>query len=80
MVLVIMDGIKVLGIMDDDCFMVGKFDDVLWIFYIMVDVVDFDMVVVVCNLFCIIMVGEYCLWKYGKIEVCVGCVLIIQGG
>lgn len=73
----VMFGVCVFGVMDDDCFVVGQVDGVLWIFYIMVDVVDFDMMVVVCNLYCMMFVGEYNLWCYGKIEVCVGCVLIV---
>jgi hypothetical protein len=74
-----MDGIKVLGTMDDDRLMVGKSDDA-WTFYIMADVADLDTVVAACNLFRTTMVGEHRLWKYGKIEARVGRALIIQGG
>ena len=75
-----MDGIKVLGTMDDDRLMVGKSDDAPWTFYIMADVADLDTVVAACNLFRTTMVGEHRLWKYGKIEARVGRALIIQGG
>jgi hypothetical protein len=36
--------------------------------------------VAACNLFRTVKVGEYRLWKYGKIEARVGRALIIQGG
>jgi len=74
-----MEGIKVLGTMDDDRLMVGKSDDAPWTFYIMADVADLDTVVAACNLFRTTMVGEHRLWKYGKIEARVGRALIIQG-
>ncbi|OWY26775.1 hypothetical protein [Herbaspirillum robiniae] len=75
-----MEGISVIGTMDDDRLMVGKSDDAPWTFYIMADVADLDTVVAACNLFRTTMVGEHRLWKYGKIEARVGRALIIQGG
>jgi hypothetical protein len=67
-----MENVKVLGIMDDDRLVVGQADDASWTFYIMADVADFDTASAVCNLFRTTPVGEYNLWRYGKIEARVG--------
>jgi hypothetical protein len=67
-----MDGVEVLGIMDDDRLTVGHADNSPWTFYIMADVRDFDTAVAVCNLYRTTPVGEYNLWRYGKIEARVG--------
>ncbi|AOJ06129.1 hypothetical protein [Burkholderia mayonis] len=67
-----MDGVRVLGVMDDDRLVVGQSDGAPWTFYIMADVVDFDTVTAVCNLYRTTPVGDYNLWRYGKIEARVG--------
>ncbi|WP_322070862.1 hypothetical protein [Paraburkholderia bannensis] len=72
-----MDGVRVLGIMDDDRLVVGQSDGAPWTFYIMADVVDFDTVTAVCNLYRTTTVGEYNLWRYGKIEARVGRELVV---
>ena len=58
--------------MDDDRLTVGNADNSPWTFYIMADVRDFDTAVAVCNLYRTTPVGEYNLWRYGKIEARVG--------
>jgi hypothetical protein len=72
-----MEGVRVLGIMDDDRLVVGQSDGAPWTFYIMADVVDFDTVTAVCNLYRTTAVGEYNLWRYGKIEARVGRELVV---
>ncbi|POR47424.1 hypothetical protein B0G62_11815 [Paraburkholderia eburnea] len=72
-----MEGVRVLGIMDDDRLTVGQSDGAPWTFYIMADVVDFDTVTAVCNLYRTTAVGEYNLWRYGKIEARVGRELVV---
>lgn len=76
----VMPGVTILGTMDDDRLMVGSSASWPWTVYIMADVADMDTVVAVCNLFRTVKVGEFRLWKYGKIEARVGRGLIIQGG
>lgn len=75
-----MPGVTILGTMDDDRTMVGSSASWPWTVYIMADVVDLDTVVAACNLFRTVKVGDFRLWKYGKIEARVGRALIIQGG
>jgi hypothetical protein len=72
-----MDGVKVLGIMDDDRLVVGSTDNAPWTFYIMADVADLDKVVAICNLYRTTHVGKYNLWRYGKIEARVGRELVV---
>ncbi|WP_321815505.1 MULTISPECIES: hypothetical protein [unclassified Paraburkholderia] len=72
-----MEGVQILGIMDDDRLTVGQSDGAPWTFYIMADVVDFDTVTAVCNLYRTTPVGEYNLWRYGKIEARVGRQLVV---
>ncbi|WP_321871771.1 hypothetical protein [Paraburkholderia tropica] len=72
-----MEGVHVLGIMDDDRLTVGQSDGAPWTFYIMADVADFDTVTAVCNLYRTTPVGEYNLWRYGKIEARVGRELVV---
>jgi hypothetical protein len=67
-----MEGIRVLGIMDDDRLCVGQSDGAPWTFYIMADVAGFETAAAVCNLYRTTPVGEYNLWRYGKIEARVG--------
>ncbi|SDR50955.1 hypothetical protein SAMN05443245_6801 [Paraburkholderia fungorum] len=72
-----MENVRVLGIMDDDRLVVGQADSAPWTFYIMADVADFDTAVAVCNLYRTTQVGEYNLWRYGKIEARVGRALAV---
>jgi hypothetical protein len=72
-----MDNVRVLGVMDDDRLVVGQSDGAPWTFYIMADVADFDTAVAVCNLYRTTPVGEYNLWRYGKIEARVGRALTV---
>ena len=72
-----MEGVDVLGIMDDDRLTVGNADNSPWTFYIMADVADLDTAVAVCNLYRTTPVGEYNLWRYGKIEARVGRALAV---
>jgi hypothetical protein len=72
-----MPGVKVLGVMDDDRLTVGSADNSPWTFYIMADVSDFEKAVDVCNLYRTTPVGDYNLWRYGKIEARVGRALVV---
>ncbi|MGH8778518.1 hypothetical protein [Paraburkholderia sp.] len=72
-----MENVRVLGVMDDDRLVVGQADSAPWTFYIMADVADFDTAVAVCNLYRTTPVGEYNLWRYGKIEARVGRALTV---
>src|SRR5260370_33101266 len=63
-----MDGVSVLGIMDDDRLTVGNADNSPWPFYIMADVRDFDTAVAVFNLYRTTPAGEHHLGRYGQIE------------
>ncbi|CAD6554251.1 hypothetical protein [Paraburkholderia metrosideri] len=72
-----MEHVRVLGVMDDDRLVVGQADSAPWTFYIMADVADFDTAVAVCNLYRTTPVGEYNLWRYGKIEARVGRALTV---
>lgn len=72
-----MPGVKVLGIMDDDRLTVGSADAGPWTFYIMADVADFDTAAAVCNLYRSTPVGEYNLWRFGKIEARLGRALAV---
>ncbi|AIO37389.1 putative iacB [Burkholderia cenocepacia] len=72
-----MENVRVLGVMDDDRLVVGNAEGALWTFYIMADVADFETAVAVCNLYRTTPVGEYNLWRYGKIEARVGRALTV---
>jgi hypothetical protein len=72
-----MPGVKILGVMDDDRLTVGSADNSSWTFYIMADVADFEKAVDVCNLYRTTPVGNYNLWRYGKIEARVGRALVV---
>ncbi|CAH2897359.1 hypothetical protein PQQ72_13930 [Paraburkholderia strydomiana] len=72
-----MEGVRVLGVMDDDRLVVGNAEGAPWTFYVMADVADFDTAVAVCNLYRTTPVGEYNLWRYGKIEARVGRALTV---
>ena len=72
-------GIRVIGNMDDDQLMVGPSTTAPWTTYVLADADSLENVAAVCNLFRTTPVGESKLWKYCKIEACVGRELIIQG-
>jgi hypothetical protein len=72
-----MENVRVLGVMDDDRLVVGNADGAPWTFYIMADVADFDTAAAVCNLYRTTPVGDYNLWRYGKIEARVGRALTV---
>ena len=73
-----MDGVDVIGTMDDDSHMVGPSDGYPWTFYVLADVQDQETVKAACNLLRTIMVGEFALWKYFKIEARMGRELVIR--
>lgn len=73
-----MDGIEVIGTFDDDAHMVGPSDGWPWTFYVLADVKDQATVKEACNLLRTIMVGDYALWKYFKIEARMGRELVIR--
>lgn len=73
-----LDGVDVIGTMDDDAHMVGPSDGYPWTFYILADVRDQETVKEACNLLRTIMVGEFALWKYFKIEARMGRELVIR--
>ncbi|MFC3051989.1 hypothetical protein [Kordiimonas pumila] len=68
-----MDGVEILGMLDDDETMVGTSPDGYpWTAYIMADMPDRDSVVAACNLFRTIEIGQYRLWKYCRVEARMG--------
>lgn len=68
-----MEGVTVLGMLDDDETMVGTSPDGYpWTVYIMADMPDRESVIAACNLFRTIEVGEYRLWKYCRVEARMG--------
>lgn len=73
-----MDGVEVIGTMDDDETMVGTSPDGFpWTFYILADVQNRDKAVEVCNLFRTTEVGDYRLWKYMRVEARLGRELVM---
>lgn len=75
-----MEGITVLGNMDDDSHMVGPSDSWPWTCYVLADVKDQETVKEACNLFRTTPVGdgEYMLWRYAKIEARMGRALTVR--
>ncbi|MGO2234395.1 IacB protein [Marinomonas sp. UCMA 3892] len=75
-----MDGVEVIGNMDDDQSMVGPSAGYPWTTYLLADVKDYDTVVACCNLLRTTAVGDtpYKLWRYVKIESRIGRELIVQ--
>lgn len=67
-----MEGVNVLGTVDDDCHLVGPSDSWPWTCYVLADVADQETVAAVCNLFRTVQVGEYGLWKFMKVEARIG--------
>ena len=69
-----LDGADILGVLDDDRIQVGPSANAPWTAYIMVDVADYESVVLGCNLFRSTPVGDgtYNLWKYMKVEARIG--------
>jgi hypothetical protein len=70
-------GLTIMGTMDDDRLMVGTSASWPWTAYILAEADTLDTVVAACNLFRTTPVGEYRLWRYGKIEARVGRELVI---
>lgn len=73
-----MEEVDVIGTFDDDSHMVGPSDGWPWTFYVLADVDGQNTVKEVCNLLRTIMVGEYALWRYFKIEARMGRELVIR--
>ncbi|WP_346007873.1 hypothetical protein [Janibacter terrae] len=74
-----MDGVTVLGNMDDDSHVVGPSDGWPWTCYVLADVRDQETVKAACNLFRTTMVDEeHALWRYAKIEARMGRALTIR--
>lgn len=69
-----LQGVKVLGNLDDDRIMVGPSTNWPWTTYVMADVPDHDTVVAACDLFRSTPVGDgsYKLWKYCRVEARIG--------
>jgi hypothetical protein len=65
-------GLTIMGTMDDDRLMVGTSANWPWTAYILAEVDTLGTVVAACNLFRTTPVGDYTLWRYGKIEARVG--------
>ena len=73
-----MDGVRVLGTIDDDAHMVGPSDGWPWTAYVLADVDTQETVKAVCNLFRTIPVGEHSLWRYAKVEARIGRPLVVR--
>lgn len=74
-----MDGVDVIGNMDDDSHMVGPSAGWPWTCYVMADVDTQETVKAVCNLFRTTMVNEtHALWTYAHIEARMGRALTIR--
>lgn len=73
-----MDGVQVIGNMDDDSHMVGPSTGWPWTCYVLADVVDQPAVKAVCNLLRTIEVGEHTLWRYVAIEARIGRALTVR--
>ena len=69
-----MEGVTVLGVLDDDRTQVGPSVDAPWTAYIMADMPNYPSVVAACDLFRSIPVGDgtYKLWKYCKVDARIG--------
>jgi len=73
-----MDGIDIIGTFDDDSHMVGPSNGWPWTCYILAEVRDQPTVKAACDLLRTIMVGDFALWKYFKIEARIGRELTIR--
>ncbi|GAA1721844.1 hypothetical protein [Propioniferax innocua] len=73
-----MEGVDVLGNMDDDSHMVGPSQGWPWTCYVLADVKDQETVKAVCNLFRTTPVGEHSLWRYAHIEARMGRALTVR--
>lgn len=74
-----MDGVHVLGNMDDDSHMVGPSAGWPWTCYVLADVHDQATVKDVCNLLRTTEVfGDDAMWKYAQIEARIGRALTIR--
>lgn len=73
-----MDGVTVLGTLDDDETMIGPTGNGgPYMFYIMADVANRDAAVAICNLFRTTEVGDHRLWKYLTVEARLGRELVM---
>ncbi|WP_213571058.1 hypothetical protein [Rhodococcus sp. USK13] len=73
-----LDGVDVIGTMDDDAHMVGPSTGWPWTAYVLADVRDQPTVREACNLLRTIMIGEHALWRYFAIEARMGRELVIR--
>ncbi|MFT6045563.1 MAG: hypothetical protein ACI9WC_001264 [Arenicella sp.] len=69
-----LQGVNVLGVLDDDRIQVGPSENAPWTAYIMADVPSYESVVAACDLFRSTPVGDgtYTLWKFMKVEARIG--------
>jgi len=71
-------GMVILGTLDDDQTMVGASPQGWpWTFYLLAEAPDRDSVVKACNLLRTVMVGEYRLWRYMRLEARIGRELVV---
>lgn len=73
-----MQGVQVIGNMDDDSHMVGPSTGWPWTCYILADVDSQETVKAACNLFRTTMIGEHALWHYAMVEARIGRALVIR--
>lgn len=67
-----LDGVTVLGTLDDDQHMVGPSGSWPWTAYILADVADQPTVAAACDILRTVHIGEHGLWRYAKIEARIG--------
>ncbi|WP_033292454.1 hypothetical protein [Amycolatopsis jejuensis] len=67
-----LDGVTVIGSLDDDVHQVGPSGSWPWTAYLLADVADQPTVGAACNLLRTVRVGEHALWKYARIEARIG--------
>lgn len=65
-------GIKVLGSLDDDRFVVGPTLAYPWTCYILAEIPNIDAVTNFCNILREFKVGDSLLWRYIKVEARIG--------
>lgn len=73
-----MQGVQVIGNMDDDSHMVGPSTGWPWTCYILADVDSQETVKAACNLFRTTMVGDHALWHFATVEARIGRALVIR--
>ena len=67
-----LDGVTVLGTLEDNQHMVGPSNSWPWTGYILADVADQPTVASACKLVETVQVGEHGLWRYATIEARIG--------